>query len=221
VFTGLIHQQGRVLTRGGTSIDIACADLRARLSTGASVAVNGVCLTVARLLDGGFSADLLPETLAGTTLGSLDPGEPVNLEQPLRAGEEFGGHFVMGHVDGTVRLMERVLSGVGNDRVGASREGDRPWPPEEAAGETWRYTFELPGWLAPWVIDKGSIALDGVSLTIQQLAADSFSVALIPETLKRTTLGDIQPGQAVNVEADMLVKAAVRAAQATFTRQGG
>lgn len=186
----------------GPRLCLDCPALRAELAEGASIAVNGVCLTVARLTAAGFCADLLPETLAATNLGSLTAGQAVNLEPPLRAGQDFGGHFVLGHVDGTVRLLDAELRRAGGV-------------------ETRHCRFELPGWLRAWVVEKGSLALDGVSLTLQSIEAESFTVALIPETLNRTALGDIQPGQAVNVEADMLIKAAVRATQARLDGRPG
>lgn len=187
----------------GQRLCLDCPALRAELKEGASIAVNGACLTVAQLTGSGFCADLLPETLAATNLGSLTAGQAVNLEPPLRAGQDFGGHFVLGHVDGTVRLRSAEV------RTSAG------------GADTRLCRFELPDWLRPWVVEKGSLALDGVSLTLQSIEADSFAVALIPETLSRTALGDILPGQAVNVEADMLIKAAVRATQARLDGRRG
>lgn len=204
MFTGLVREQGRVLGLESQRLCIESPVLRSDLSEGASIAVNGVCLTVASLTSRGFCAQLLPETITATNLGALTRSQCVNLEPPLKAGEEFGGHFVTGHVDGTVRLLEQE-----------SRRVD-------GGAETRRCRFELPGWLAPWVIEKGSVALDGVSLTVQSLEPGAFSVALIPDTLSRTTLGNIMPGMLVNVEADLLVKAVVRATQALReARQGG
>jgi len=186
VFTGLIRHIGKLRSRPAERLQVACPTLRPELAHGDSVAVNGACLTVAELTGDGFIADLLEDTRRGTTLGSLAAGQRVNLELPLAAGERFGGHFVQGHVDGTVKLLEK----------------------RELSSSNWRLTFELPAWLAAQVIDQGSIAIDGVSLTIQELGQDRLSVSLIPTTYNDTALGDIQPGGMVNVEADLVVKAA-------------
>jgi len=185
VFTGLIRHHGVLTARSPHRITVDCPTLRPQLSVGDSVAVMGVCLTVAELHAGSFSADLLPETALKSTLGSLTIGSPVNLEPALRASDSIGGHFVQGHVDGTTRLLERHETGQGS----------------------WRFVFELPDWLAPLTADGGSIAVDGVSLTLQELGAARFVVAVIPTTFRETTLGNTPPGALVNIEADMLVKA--------------
>jgi riboflavin synthase len=180
VFTGLIQSTGTLRDCSASALTIAApTELLARIRAGDSVAVNGVCLTAVRLSDSSFAADLLPATLADTTLGTLPVGSIVNLEPALRAGEPLGGHIVQGHVDGITEL-----TGIDANR----------------------YTFVLPVWLADWVVPKGSICIDGVSLTIQALGAQIFTVELIPETLQRTTLGRLQPGQQVNLEADLIVK---------------
>jgi riboflavin synthase len=189
VFTGLIRDLGVMRLRASGRIEIACPGLRPRLNLGDSVAVNGACLTVAQLTADGFGADLLEDTQRNTTLGALPNGRRVNLELPLAAGERFGGHFVQGHVDGMARLLEKRELGSGD----------------------WRCTFEMAEWLRPLAVDRGSIAIDGVSLTIQELAFDKFSMSLIPTTFRDTALGDIPPGGMVNVEADLLVKAVVHA----------
>ena len=192
VFTGLIRNRGVLQARGSGSLTVACPSLRAELSLGDSVAVSGPCLTVAQLTKDGFVADLLPETLSATTLGGLAIGAPVNLELPLAAGERFGGHFVQGHVDGTAKCSA----------VSATGEG------------SYRIEFNTPEWLKKWITDKGSIAIDGVSLTIQAIEYPQFSVALIPATYNETSLGNIKPGQRVNIEADMIVKAVTRSVEA-------
>ena len=186
MFTGLIRHLGKLQSRPSTRLQVTCPTLRVELAPGDSVAVNGACLTVAELTSEGFSADLLDDTRRTTTLGGLTVGRRVNLELPLAAGERFGGHFVQGHIDGTVALLEK----------------------RELGGGQWQLVFALPAWLAALVIDQGSIAIDGVSLTIQELRADRFAVSLIPTTYNETALGDIQPGGMVNVEADLIVKAA-------------
>jgi riboflavin synthase len=176
----LIRERGVLAARNGNALTIeVSAGLRARITAGDSIAVNGVCLTAVRLGATSFDTDLLEATLRDTTLGSLDIGTVVNLEPALRAGEPLGGHLVQGHVDGTTELL--------------SIEGQS-------------YSFALPDWLRGWIVLKGSICIDGVSLTVQTLDADSFSVELIPETLRATNLGSLKPGQQVNLEADLIVK---------------
>jgi riboflavin synthase len=152
---------------------------------GDSVAVNGVCLTAVRLSDTGFEADLLDETLTSTTFRRLADGIRVNLETALRVGDMMGGHQVLGHVDGLVSIT-RV-----DERSAGSRSME----------------FELPAWLGPYVVRKGSLAVDGVSLTIQDVGTDRFSVGLIPATLAATNLGELARGDQVNIEIDYLAKA--------------
>ena len=187
MFTGIVEELGelRSVSRQGDS-----AVLRIRgplvsedLAPGDSVAVNGVCLTVVDRADGGFTADVMGETLARTALGDLDPGSPVNLERALRSDGRFGGHVVQGHVDGTTTVLDR------------------------SPAERWEVvTLALPPELARYVVHKGSITLDGVSLTVSAVLEDAFQVSLIPTTLERTTLGRRAPGERVNVEADVLAK---------------
>jgi riboflavin synthase len=179
MFTGLVQATGLASLRGGRlSVD---ADIE--LSEGDSVAINGVCLTATAVRSGGFDADVMPETLRRTALGTLRDGEQVNLELPLRASDRLGGHVVQGHVDatGTVESVDeedfaRVV------RIAA---------PEEVL----RY-----------VVEKGSIAVDGVSLTVAEVDDEGFTVSLIPETLERTTFGSAVPGRTVNIEVDVVAK---------------
>lgn len=180
---------GKVTGRTAASIAVSCPGLAGRLALGDSVAVNGACLTVAKLDGQGFSADLLPETARDTTLGNLGLGTEVNLETALRTGDELGGHFVQGHVDGVVRLLAKS----------AGRDGN------------WLLRFENPDWLKPLIPRKASIAIDGISLTVQDADAQGFSVAIIPATFSSTNLHNISTGIGVNVEADMIVKAVVHA----------
>lgn len=158
------------------------------LSLGASLAVSGVCLTVIELLGEESLVELSPETLRRTTLGGLRAGSAVNLEPALRMGDALGGHWVQGHVDGTVAV-------VAVETVGDHRE----------------VSCELPADLAPFVVEKGSVALDGVSLTVAALAEGRFEVALIPHTLEVTTLGALRAGDRLNVEVDLLGKYVHRA----------
>jgi riboflavin synthase len=183
VFTGLIRHRGSLARREGSRLTIATPTLT-NIRHGDSIAVNGVCLTAAELGDGVFTADLLEATLRDTTLGSLPEGSLLNLEPALLAGEPLGGHLVQGHVDGVTKLLSR----------------------KALANEDWRYEFALPAWLRPNIVPKGSICVDGVSLTVQELGAESFTVQLIPVTWSATNLGQLEPGAQVNLEADLIVK---------------
>lgn len=183
MFTGLIADVGEVVAlerdAGAARLSVRTA-LAGELERGDSVAVNGVCLTAVELPPGGFAADVVAETLSRSSLGSLEVGSRVNVELPLRAADRLGGHFVLGHVDGTGEVVE--ANGDGRLVVGT-----------DAA-------------LLRYVVEKGSIALDGVSLTVAGVDDATLSVALIPETRERTTLGALRPGQRINIEVDVLAK---------------
>jgi riboflavin synthase len=187
MFTGLVATAGAVAAvesaGDGRRLTVSAPELVGDLAEGDSVAVNGVCLTATRVGAQRFSADVVAETLACTSLGPLAAGDTVNLELPLRAGDRLGGHIVQGHVDG----VGTVASVAGED-VGR------------------RVRIEAPSGLLRYVVEKGSVAVDGVSLTAADVAAEAFSVALIPETLQRTTLGQLEPGHSVNLEVDVLAK---------------
>jgi riboflavin synthase len=188
MFTGIVEALGRVgrvhETQGGRRLTITVPDESAwRLALGESVAVSGVCLTVVDSLPGALAFDLAEETLRVTTLGGLGAGDPVNLERPLRFDGRLGGHLVLGHVDGVGRVT----------RV-------RP------EGEGTRVDVEVPARLRPLLIPKGSVAVDGVSLTVAALEEDAFAVALIPHTLAVTTLGQRRGGDPVNLEMDVIGK---------------
>jgi riboflavin synthase len=186
MFTGLIEDLGTVRElgagEGGTILRIATR-LGAEISDGDSVAVNGVCLTATGADADGFSAEAMNETLRVSALGGLGAGDAVNLELAVRAGDRLGGHIVQGHVDGTAEVLE------------ASEDGFAR-----------RLRLRLDPELAQLAVERGSIALDGVSLTISGLGADWLEVSLIPETLQRTNLGSAEPGRKVNVECDMVGK---------------
>jgi riboflavin synthase len=190
VFTGLVQGLGRIgaIDRseddgaGGIRITIE-APLVSDLRAGDSVAVNGVCLTATSLRNGSFVADAMNETLSRTSLGDLEPGAEVNLELPLRAGDRLGGHIVQGHVDGVGRVASVTDDGFAR-----------------------RVRVEAPADVMRYVIEKGSIAVDGVSLTVAELDSRSFTVSLIPETLQRTNLGHAGAGDRVNLEVDVLAK---------------
>jgi len=186
VFTGLVAELGRVAAvesrDGATRIRVEAA-LAKDLDEGDSVAVNGVCLTAIDPANGGFAADLSAETLARSSLGSLAPGAQVNLELPLRPADRLGGHIVQGHVDGLGRVADVTDDGGGRE-----------------------VRFDAPADLLRYVVEKGSIAVDGVSLTVAAVDDAGFSVALIPETLARTTLGQAREGRPVNLEVDVIAK---------------
>jgi riboflavin synthase len=187
VFTGLVQSLGRVAevhdTSGGVRLAVE-SPVAAELSEGDSVAVNGVCLTAVGLCAGErFGADVMHETLRRTSLGSLDAGSAVNLELPLRAADRLGGHVVQGHVDGL-----GVVAGTRDD--GFARV----------------VTIEAEPDLLRYVVEKGSIAVDGVSLTVARVDGAGFDVSLIPETLERTTLGRVTDGTVVNLEVDIVAK---------------
>jgi riboflavin synthase len=186
VFTGLVADLGTVdaldATGDGVRLRVASA-LAGELREGDSVAVNGVCLTATEVADGHFSADVMHETLRRSSLAEVTGGARVNLELPLRAQDRLGGHVVQGHVDGLGSVRDAVEDGFA--RV---------------------VTIEAPPELLRYVVEKGSIAVDGVSLTVASVTADTFSVSLIPETLERTTLGAAASGTPVNLEVDVLAK---------------
>ena len=182
MFTGLVQTTGTIASLEGGRLSVRMQP-PVELAEGDSVAVNGVCLTATEVADGGFAADVMPETLRRTALGGLAEGDPVNVELPLRAGDPLGGHMVQGHVDGT-----GTVASVGEE--GFARDVRIACDPE----------------LLRYVVEKGSIAVDGVSLTVAAVDGDGFSVSLIPETLERTTLGAAEPGRVVNLEVDVLAK---------------
>ena len=187
MFTGLVEALGRierVVEEGaGRRLVVAWPGSTEALALGESVAVNGCCLTVVVAEPGRFEVQAGPETLDRTNLGTKRAGDPVNLERSLRVGDRLGGHFVQGHVDTTAELVER-----------------RP------EGEWEFLAFRLPASWTPLMVEKGSIAVDGVSLTLVTVGPDAFSVMLIPHTLAVTTLGTLRPGDRVNIETDMLAK---------------
>ncbi|MFJ9645395.1 riboflavin synthase [Streptomyces sp. NPDC004244] len=187
MFTGIVEELGEVTAVEQLS-EASRFRLRGPLVTdgakhGDSIAVNGVCLTVVDTADGEFTADVMQETLNRSSLGALQAGSRVNLERPMALGGRLGGHLVQGHVDGTGTILARTPS------------------------EHWEIVkVSLPAGLARYVVEKGSITVDGVSLTVVDAAADHFTISLIPTTLALTTLGIKQPGDPVNLEVDVLAK---------------
>ena len=188
MFTGIVQAVGRIAALeavGGDVrlvIDTGTLDL-ARVAIGDSISVSGACLTVVTLTGSGFTADVSRETLALTTLGSLDAGSPVNLELALRAGDPLGGHYVTGHVDGLGRVV--------------STQDD---------ARSWRVVIEVPADLARYLAPKGSVTVEGVSLTVNEVDGRAFGVNLIPHTRTVTTLGGLVAGRAVNLEIDVIAR---------------
>ena len=195
MFTGIVELLGTVescMPSGpGVRLEIAAPEIAGDAAIGDSIAVNGCCLTAVEKSKSSLAFDVGPESLGRTNLGKLDAGKRVNLERSLRIGDQLGGHFVTGHVD-AVGTLER-------------REDDAEW------STCW---FNLPARLNPQMIHKGSIAVDGVSLTLVDVERERFSVALIPHTLAVTTLGLLEPGDPVNLETDMLAKLVEKQLQA-------
>lgn len=188
MFTGIIEELGRVravtANEGGSRLEVEATLVLEDATIGASIAVNGCCLTVVELGEGWWAADAVTETLHRTSLGALQAGDPVNLERPVRLTDRLGGHVVQGHVDGVGALVARDSLPDGSTRM----------------------RFEAPHALLRYVVEKGSITVDGVSLTVSALEHDCFEVAVIPHTLVVTTLGPKRAGDPVNVEVDVLAK---------------
>jgi riboflavin synthase len=190
MFTGIITDLGRVrrLHRGDLAeLTIATAFDTSAIPLGASIACSGVCLTVVGVAPGEFSVQASAETLACTTIGEWEEGSPVNLEKSLRVGDELGGHLVAGHVDGIVRIGER-----------------RP------EADSVRFVFEAPEELASFIAPKGSVAIDGVSLTVNEVSGARFGVNIIPHTLGCTNFGRASPGQRMNLEIDLIARYVAR-----------
>ena len=212
MFTGIVEELGRVVrletVEDSARLTVEAPTVTQDVSLGDSVSVNGCCLTVTAVQGSTFTADLMAETLTRTTLGSQAPGDPVNLERALRASDRLGGHIVQGHVDATAEVLDHHR------------------------GEHWDLLrIGLPQEIARYVAVKGSVALDGVSLTVVDVvdasadapvpgAGASLSVGLIPETLRRTTLGSRRPGERVNLEVDVLAKYAERLLGARTSQEG-
>jgi riboflavin synthase len=193
MFTGIVAELGEVvgIEQRGDAARLTIRGSTEGVSPGDSIAVNGVCLTVTGVLDGTFTADVMGETLDRSGLGALTPGAPVNLEQSVRLADRLGGHLVQGHVDGTGTIISR------------------------SPAEHWdQVRISLPASISRYVVHKGSITVDGISLTVSALGPPGdgpdgdtwFEVCLIPETLKRTTMGARQPGEVVNLEVDVIAK---------------
>lgn len=187
MFTGIIEEIGtvRAIRKGrvSASIEIGCKDILEDVKIGDSIAVNGVCLTVTTLTGSGFTADVMHETLRRSSLGALKRDSRVNLERAMAAGGRFGGHIVSGHIDGTGTVVRRT------------QDENAVW-----------YTIRCTGSLLRYIVEKGSIAIDGISLTVAAVRDDGFSVSIIPHTLSQTILSDRKPGDLVNLENDCIGK---------------
>jgi riboflavin synthase len=187
MFTGIVRELGRIAAVEGGEVGvrlvIAAPATAAESAVGDSVSINGVCLTVTEAANGSIAFDAVPETLRRSSLGGLAPGDAVNVERALRAGEPLGGHYVQGHVDGVGTIR----------RSDVEDDGRRVW-------------IDVPADLHRYLVEKGSVALDGVSLTVAELDDDGFAVALVPHTLAVTTFGAREPGDQVNIEVDVLAK---------------
>ena len=189
MFTGIVEELGQVTSiekqETGARLAVNCSGAVLQdAAPGASVAVNGTCLTAVQLRSDGFSADLAPETLKRTNLGDLQPGAPVNLERPLRANSRLDGHFVLGHVDGVATILALEELGNGN----------------------WWLRIRVPEPLSRYIVSKGSLAVDGISLTVAEVDGEAISFTVIPHTYGHTTLHARRAGSRVNIEVDILAK---------------
>lgn len=187
MFTGIVEELGRIVRvpspgRAG-QLEIAATRVLPGTNVGDSIAVNGVCLTATTVSAAGFTADVMPQTLAHSNLGTLRAGSPVNLERAMAADGRFGGHIVSGHIDGTgtIRRIRHDQNAV-------------------------RFAIEAPASIMALIVQRGSVAIDGISLTVAELAADAFEVSIIPHTIEQTTLSHRKPGDAVNLENDVVGK---------------
>ncbi len=188
MFTGIIEELGHVIDvkqkTTGARLTIRYSSLLSDAAVGASIAVNGACVTAVELSSDRFSADLAPETLKRTNLGDLRPGSVVNLERPLRANGRLDGHFVLGHVDGVGEIVS--IEALGSDN--------------------WWLRIRVPNELSRYIVSKGSVAVDGISLTVAEIEGDLISFTIIPHTYEQTTLHAYKAGSRVNIEADILAK---------------
>ena len=182
MFTGIIKYLGKI-EKQDQRIKVVVPEIVSQIEIGSSIAVNGVCLTATQIDRDGFVAEVMPQTLRLTTLGDMKPGDQVNLEPSLRLGDEIGGHFIYGHVDGVGEIVKLY-----------------------SEGEAKILSIQASKTITKYLVPQGSIAIDGVSLTIANVQNDVFEVSLIQETLSRTTLSNLKAGDKVNLEADMMLK---------------
>ena len=187
MFTGIIEELGRIASleklEQGMRLNIACSTVLSDTKDGDSIAVNGVCVTALNVVDGSFSADLSPETLDRSTLGRLDVGSPVNLERAVTPQTRLGGHIVQGHVDARGTFLEAIDE-----------------------GDFWTVRIGFPPEISRYMVEKGSVAVEGISLTIAHLNDNNFDIAIIPKTWTVTNLSTLKPGDPVNLEVDVIAK---------------
>src|SRR5579883_2841910 len=195
MFTGIVEELGTVAAAGGR-LRVRCSKVLEDLREGASIAVNGVCLTAVDLTPDSFAADLAPETLLRSNLGDLREGSRVNLERPVTPATRLSGHIVQGHVDATGELLS--IDALGD--------------------ENYWVRIRVPAVLGKYLVEKGSIAIDGISLTIASLDADSVSITIIPHTFSHTTLGTSRPGARLNIEVDVIAKHVEKLLGGNFSR---
>jgi riboflavin synthase len=193
MFTGIVEERGVIKEKKANSLVIAADKVLEELKQGDSIAVNGVCLTVTELSRHIFNVDVMPETLKLTNLDRCSIGEKVNLERAMRLGDRFGGHLVSGHIDGLGRIVEKSV------------KGGEIHPLTFASGEQ-ILQISVPRQLTKYIVKKGSVAVEGISLTVAEVKGDVFTVCLIPHTLKITTLGQKNIGDLLNIEVDMIGK---------------
>ena len=201
MFTGIITDSGRIQAaepRADLRLTIGCSYDTSGVDLGASIACSGVCLTVVDKGEGWFAVDVSGETQSRTPDGMWQAGQPLNLERALRVGDELGGHIVTGHVDGVAEIVRRVEMSATDD----------PW------GPTARFDIRAPGGLSRFIAEKGSVTLDGTSLTVNSVEGDIFSVLIIPHTLTVTTWGDRKAGDELNLEVDLMARYAARLVEA-------
>lgn len=203
MFTGIVEELGEVKkmqreSANSVRLTIHASTTTSDMNIGESIAVNGICLTVTTYTKDTFSVDVMPETIKATSLNSLKPGSPVNLERAMHANGRFGGHFVSGHIDGTGKITRK-----------------------EKQENAIYYDIEVSQELQPYLLKKGSIAVDGVSLTVFEVSEQTFTISLIPHTVSQTVLGEKAVGDVVNIECDMLAKYVEQMIQRTSTRKEG
>ena len=214
MFTGLIQEVGTIaaLERHGLRVVVAAPSASRTLRIGDSVAVSGVCLTAVKIDAGeSFAADLAQETLQRTSLSRIAVGARVNLELPMRSGDPLGGHIVQGHVDGVGQFLS--LTKAGNHVAGTPRR-HRIRKPKVTAQSDWWLRLQVPAELTRYVVEKGSITIEGISLTVARVEGTEVTIAIIPHTYSATNLDSLRPGDAVNIEVDVLAKYAEKMTQA-------
>ncbi|WP_231184906.1 riboflavin synthase [Haladaptatus sp. DYF46] len=214
MFTGIVAEVGEVRrveeSDGGRRLTIAADEVLSDVEGGASIAVNGACLTVEEFDGESFEVFLAAETVEKTYLGEIEEGDVVNLERALRADARLDGHFVQGHVDTTTEVVDVRQVGEDGEALRASENGEALRASKNSSGESpredWEYEFALPEAFGQYIVNKGSVALDGISLTVAEKGEETFTVAIIPTTRRVTNLSEKEPGDPVHLEVDVLAK---------------